>query len=146
MTVRGQQPQTETYVDTTQQITGRRLASWTIDVVVIALPVLVFDQINAAAAALILVLGSASYYIYLVGVEGGGTLGHRVMGLSVIDRRSGAHPDAIVAAMRFMVVTLLAIPLAIPWLISAVSMSRRPGCDGWHDHASQCQVVRRGAA
>jgi uncharacterized RDD family membrane protein YckC len=121
-----------------------RLASWAIDLSVIATVMFVVGLVSATAAVLVMIAGPV-YYAVLVS-SFGGTLGHRAMGLSVRDLRSDMPVVWTRAVMRPVVAGALAVPCGVPVIALVVMLFRSPTSRAWHDDASQCVVRRVGRA
>lgn len=101
------------------------------------------SAISDLLGALLLFAGAPAYYVLLVGRRGSSTLGHRALGLAVLDERTQAPVDLQRAALRFAVGVALLIPFALPALASAVGLANKPARRAWHDFASDCIVTCR---
>lgn len=120
-----------------------RLASWVIDLAVIVVAWQLVSGTNGILGAATLFVAAPAYYTFGIARLERGTLGHRLLGLSVIDDRSGERLDLRRAAMRCAVGAVLFVPWAVGAVLSAIGMARGKPRRAWHDHASQAMVVGR---
>jgi uncharacterized RDD family membrane protein YckC len=121
----------------------KRLASWAIDIAVLAVVVVLATLLSDLLGALLLLLGVPAYYLGLVGHQQVGTVGHQALGLKVIDERTGERVDLTRSALRLVVAVGLMIPFAIPAAASVWSLFSAGRNRTWHDLASQTVVVAK---
>lgn len=120
----------------------QRLGSWSIDVAVVLIVAAVAAAIHGLASLIVVLVGAPAYYVGLVGVRGVGTLGHRAMGLVVIDQRSADRMGPQQAALRFSVVLLSVVPVGVPFIAGAARVVREQDRRAFHDLATQSYIIR----
>lgn len=120
----------------------KRVLSWAIDIVIVLIVSTLIGSVSGAVGAIALFVGGPLYYVAAVGHFGTGTAGHRLVGLEVVDARSGDEIDLTRAAMRLAVAALTVVPWGVAALLSTIGMFRG-GRLAWHDHASQAVVATR---
>ncbi|MEO6126185.1 MAG: RDD family protein [Ilumatobacteraceae bacterium] len=121
----------------------KRVLSWAIDLVIVLVASTLAGSASGAVGAIVLFVGGPMYYLAAVGHFGTGTVGHRLLGLQVVDSRSGGEIGLLRAGLRLSVAVLTVVPWGIASLFSAIGMFRGGRRLAWHDHASQAVVSTR---
>lgn len=121
----------------------KRVMSWAIDLAIVLFVSTLVGSAVGALGAIVLFVGGPMYYLAAVGHLGTGTVGHRLLGLQVVDGRSGGAIGLLRAALRLSVAVVTVVPWGIAALFSAIGMFRGDGRLAWHDHASQAVVTTR---
>jgi uncharacterized RDD family membrane protein YckC len=119
---------------------GRRFVQYVIDAIIIGVPsaaigALLTSNPNGRSGVGVLIL--LAYFTYLEG-SSSQTIGMRVMGLKVVDIRTGGPIDYTRAFVRSLGRLLATIPCLLGYLWVAWDKEKQ----GWHDKIATTYVVR----
>ena len=124
----------------------QRVLSWTVDAIVFLLVVALWNKLTSNSV-LSATLAFVSYAAYTVGLpaKGFATLGHMAVGLRVVpinEPNHNAYPDWVVFGARSTIFLLLAFPLLVGTVLSAITMFSHPTFKAWHDVATGTTMIK----
>ncbi|RJQ80473.1 RDD family protein [Pseudonocardiaceae bacterium YIM PH 21723] len=98
--------------------------------------------IDVAAMLLVplLLLGPFCYEVVMLAV-GGATLGKRILGLTVLDLRTGSRPGIGQALGRSAMLLAARVFLPVGWLVDLSPVFDAELRQGWHDRAANTVVI-----
>ena len=105
----------------------RRAMSWAIDVAIIALAFVATSAIHELLGVVVLVAGTSAYYVLMIGGQWHGTVGHRIVGLSVLDAESRESIGPRTAGLRLAINAVLALPVGLGLLLNIPMVDRSVG-------------------
>lgn len=120
-----------------------RLKSWVIDGIVILAMALAVGRIAPGVFGAVVFTASSFAYTVWLPAAGHPRLGHRVLGLVVVDATDRPAGGAVLAA-RAVLMVLFALPCLGGVVLSGLTMRAHPAARAWHDVATGTLVRRRG--
>ncbi len=118
-----------------------RAMSWAIDGAIILVTFALASAIHELLGVVVLVVGTVAYYVLMLKGQWGGTVGHHVVGLAVVDDESREPIDPRTAGLRLAINAVLAIPFGLGLLLNIPMLDRSSGRTV-HDVGSGAIVVR----
>lgn len=117
-----------------------RAMSWGIDAAIVAIAFVVASSIQQLLGVVVLVAGTSAYYVMMLNGPWRGTVGHRVVGLAVLDEESREPIGPRTAGLRLAINSVLAIPFGLGLLLN-VPMLKGSAGRTVHDVGSGTIVV-----
>lgn len=114
---------------------------WGIDAAIVLTAFALADAIHELLGVVVLVAGTAAYYVLMIKGQWRGTVGHHVVGLSVLDNESREPIEPRTAGLRLAINAVLAIPFGLGLLLNVPMVDRSAGRTV-HDVGSGTIVVR----
>ena len=105
----------------------RRAMSWGIDLAIIVVAFVATSAIHELFGVVVLVAGTSAYYVLMIGGQWHGTVGHRIVGLSVLDAESRTTIDPRTAGLRLAINAVLAMPFGLGLLLNIPMVDRSVG-------------------
>ncbi len=118
-----------------------RALSWGIDAAIVLTAFALASAIHELLGVVVLVAGTAAYYVLMIKGQWRGTVGHHVVGLSVLDNESREPIEPRTAGLRLAINAVLAIPFGLGLLLNVPMVDRSAGRTV-HDVGSGTIVVR----
>jgi uncharacterized RDD family membrane protein YckC len=106
---------------------GRRAMSWAIDVAIIVVAFVATSAIHELLGVVVLVGGTSAYYVLMIGGQWHGTVGHRIVGLSVVDAESRETIGPRTAGLRLAINAVLALPFGLGLFLNIPMVDRSVG-------------------
>lgn len=123
---------------------GERIGSWVIDLAVLVAALfgsrLVFPGYPPLAS--LLMVPFYGLYIVVLPAVGGDTLGHLIVGIKVRRAEGSDPPSKLAIAGRGIMVLILAIPMMLGVIASAISAAISPTHRTWYDAATGTVMER----